>query len=43
MREGEVVSLNSQAEVIAEEIPLKVASETAGSDGFNEEELVSCL
>lgn len=43
MRQGEMVSLNSQAEVIAEDISLKVASETSGSDGFNEEELVSCL
>ncbi|WP_019508868.1 hypothetical protein [Pleurocapsa sp. PCC 7319] len=43
VREGEIVSLNSQAGMIAEEIPLKVASETGGSDGFNEEELVSCL
>ncbi|MDJ0567609.1 MAG: hypothetical protein QNJ53_01040 [Pleurocapsa sp. MO_192.B19] len=43
IRGGEMVSLNSQAGIIAEEISLKVTSEAEGSDELNEEELVSCL
>ncbi len=43
IRHGEMVSLNSQVGIIAEEISLKVTSEAEGSDELNEEELVSCL
>ena len=43
MRQGEMVSLSSQAGKTAEQSPLKVASKAEGSDEFNEGELVSCL
>ncbi len=41
-RDGKLVSLGNQANVIADDISLKVA-ETGDSGESNEEELVSCL
>ena len=41
MRDGELVSLKSNASIISDGIPLEVSNQ--GSEKPNEEELVSCL
>ncbi|MGD1918728.1 MAG: hypothetical protein ACFCAD_07455 [Pleurocapsa sp.] len=42
-KDGKLISMNSQAAVIAEDISLKIGERAEDSGESNEEELVSCL